>query len=110
MNSTKSTNSHANQPLELWGGLECTVNRVQDTYFHQLDRNGHAGRADDIERFASLGIRAIRYPILWERTRPSLADPDWFLKVRSGHGAAVRVCEYTNYCEGLDQHHDVVTC
>jgi dTDP-4-dehydrorhamnose reductase len=77
MDSTKSTNSHL-RPLELWGGLECTVNRVQDTYFHQLDRNGHAGRADDIERFASLGIRAIRYPVIWERTAPDGVDKaDW---------------------------------
>ncbi len=77
MDSTKSTNSH-NRPLELWGGLECTVNRVQDTYFHQLDRNGHAGRADDIARFAGTGIRAIRYPVIWERTAPDGIDKaDW---------------------------------
>ena len=37
--------------------------------------------------------------------RQALADPDWFRKVRLGHGAAVRVCEYTNFCEGLDQKH-----
>jgi 2,4-dienoyl-CoA reductase-like NADH-dependent reductase (Old Yellow Enzyme family) len=42
--------------------------------------------------------------------RQSLADPDWFEKVRLGHGAAVRVCEYTNYCEALDQKHQQVTC
>ena len=42
--------------------------------------------------------------------RQSLADPDWFLKMRTGHGADVRVCEYTNYCEGLDQKHKQVTC
>jgi 2,4-dienoyl-CoA reductase-like NADH-dependent reductase (Old Yellow Enzyme family) len=42
--------------------------------------------------------------------RQALADPDWFEKVRTGHGAAVRVCEYTNYCEALDQHHEQVTC
>ena len=42
--------------------------------------------------------------------RQSLADPDWFRKLRSGHGDQVRVCEYTNYCEGLDQKHKVVTC
>ena len=77
MDSTKSTNSHA-RPLELWGGLECTVNRVRDDYFHQLDRNGHAKRPDDIARFASLGIRAIRYPVLWERTAPDgVHAADW---------------------------------
>ncbi len=42
--------------------------------------------------------------------RQSLADPDWFRKVKSGHGDAVRVCEYTNYCEALDQKHVPVTC
>jgi 2,4-dienoyl-CoA reductase-like NADH-dependent reductase (Old Yellow Enzyme family) len=42
--------------------------------------------------------------------RQSLADPDWALKTRLGLGAAVRLCEYTNYCEGLDQKHKQVTC
>ena len=65
-------------PLAMWGGLECTVNRVRDRYFTQLDRNGHHRRDDDIERFAALGIRAIRYPVLWERTAPDGIDSaDW---------------------------------
>ena len=42
--------------------------------------------------------------------RQSLADPDWFQKARTGHGAAVRLCEFSNYCEGLDQKHKQVTC
>jgi len=42
--------------------------------------------------------------------RQSLADPDWFLKIRLGRGAEIRRCEYTNYCEGLDQRHKQVTC
>lgn len=42
--------------------------------------------------------------------RQTLADPDWFEKVRSGRGAAVRRCEFTNYCEALDQSHKQVTC
>ena len=76
MNNT-SPNSQP-RPLELWGGLECTVNRVQDEYFSQLDRNGHALRNCDIQRFADTGIRAIRYPILWERTAPEgIAKADW---------------------------------
>ncbi|MEC4719982.1 family 1 glycosylhydrolase [Noviherbaspirillum sp. CPCC 100848] len=66
------------RPIELWGGLECTVNRVRDDYFSQMERNGHATRSDDLERFASLGIRAIRYPVLWERTAPDgIATADW---------------------------------
>jgi 2,4-dienoyl-CoA reductase-like NADH-dependent reductase (Old Yellow Enzyme family) len=42
--------------------------------------------------------------------RQALADPDWFVKVRSGCGAAVRLCKYTNYCEALDERHREVTC
>jgi 2,4-dienoyl-CoA reductase-like NADH-dependent reductase (Old Yellow Enzyme family) len=42
--------------------------------------------------------------------RQSLADPDWFRKFELGRGAEVRLCEYTNYCEGLDQKHKPVTC
>ena len=42
--------------------------------------------------------------------RQSLADPDWFVKVKSGCGDEVRRCTYTNYCEALDQAHRQVTC
>src|SRR4029453_12326280 len=42
--------------------------------------------------------------------RQSLADPDWFRKVALGLGHLVRRCEFTNYCEGLDQRHKPVTC
>jgi len=42
--------------------------------------------------------------------RQSLADPDWFLKMREGRGAEIRRCEFTNYCEALDQQHKQVTC
>lgn len=42
--------------------------------------------------------------------RQALADPDWFLKVKLGKGADIRLCTYSNYCEGLDQKHKVVTC
>ena len=42
--------------------------------------------------------------------RQSLADPDWSLKISLGRGAEVRTCEFTNYCEALDQKHKMVTC
>jgi dimethylglycine catabolism A len=42
--------------------------------------------------------------------RQSLADPDWFRKLRLGFGGEVRRCVFTNYCEGLDQVHKPVTC
>ena len=64
--------------LMLWGGLECTINRVQDEYFSQLERNGHGSRLGDVESFASLGISAIRYPVLWEQIAPKgLDEADW---------------------------------
>ncbi|MDX2230916.1 MAG: family 1 glycosylhydrolase [Leptolyngbyaceae cyanobacterium bins.349] len=64
--------------LELWGGVECTVNRVGDRFFDQLERVGHANRIDDLDRFAALGIQAIRYPVLWERIAPDgLEQADW---------------------------------
>ncbi len=42
--------------------------------------------------------------------RQSLADPDWFKKLRAGRGSEIRRCIYSNYCEGLDQKHRSVTC
>jgi 2,4-dienoyl-CoA reductase-like NADH-dependent reductase (Old Yellow Enzyme family) len=42
--------------------------------------------------------------------RQSLADPDWWEKMRLGRGGEVRRCLFTNYCEGLDQKHKEVTC
>jgi len=42
--------------------------------------------------------------------RQSLADPDWFRKIREGRGHEIRRCEFTNYCEALDQQHKQVTC
>lgn len=52
--------------LEWWGGVECTINRVGDRYFDQIHRSGHAERLDDLDRIAALGIRRLRFPILWE--------------------------------------------
>jgi hypothetical protein len=42
--------------------------------------------------------------------RQSLADPDWFLKMKLGCGDQIRRCSFTNYCEALDQLHKQVTC
>jgi dTDP-4-dehydrorhamnose reductase len=65
-------------PLELWGGVECTVNRVADRFFDQLRRNGHCSRLSDLDRFAAMGFRALRHPVLWERIAPNGLDrADW---------------------------------
>ncbi|MFN3629965.1 MAG: dTDP-4-dehydrorhamnose reductase, partial [Casimicrobiaceae bacterium] len=53
--------------LELWAGPECSVNRVANEFRDQLEETGFAQRLDDIDRIASLGIRRMRMPLLWER-------------------------------------------
>lgn len=65
-------------PLELWGGHECTVNRVGERWFDQTVRTGHEHRPEDLDRFAAAGIKALRYPVLWERISPRAPDQhDW---------------------------------
>jgi dTDP-4-dehydrorhamnose reductase len=64
--------------IELWGGPECTVNRTGTTYSDQIKLSGHQDRPTDLDLFASLGIRKLRYPVLWERTAPEgIADWRW---------------------------------
>ncbi|MDB5426054.1 MAG: dTDP-4-dehydrorhamnose reductase, partial [Phenylobacterium sp.] len=64
--------------LELWGGHECTVNRVGDLFHDQTRRSGHHDRIGDLDRFAELGLQALRYPVLWERADPDgRGDFDW---------------------------------
>jgi dTDP-4-dehydrorhamnose reductase len=60
----------ARDDLELWAGLECTVNRVGDRFIDQLALSGHAARQADLELVRWLGVRAVRYPVLWERVAP----------------------------------------
>src|SRR5947209_1066112 len=56
--------------IEVWGGLECSVNRVKNDFFDQLDYSGHYNRENDIKIFAQLGFKKIRYPLLWEKHQP----------------------------------------
>jgi dTDP-4-dehydrorhamnose reductase len=64
--------------LELWGGTEPTVNRIGDRYLDQLRRTGHHARVHDLDLIADLGVAAVRYPVLWERTAPDgLEEADW---------------------------------
>ncbi|GHA74924.1 dTDP-4-dehydrorhamnose reductase [Cognatilysobacter bugurensis] len=66
------------EKLELWGGVECTICRVGDSYNRQLERSAHAIRLDDIDRFAATGMTTIRYPVLWEQIAPDGPESaDW---------------------------------
>ncbi|MFO1148410.1 MAG: sugar nucleotide-binding protein [Alsobacter sp.] len=62
------------RPVELWGGLECTVVRIGDTFRDQSRETGHRTRAGDLAAVAALGIKTVRYPVLWETVAPD--DPD----------------------------------
>ena len=59
--------SNSPASLEVWGGVECTINRVGDTFYDQSVWSGHRERARaDIDRFAALGLRTLRTSVLWE--------------------------------------------
>ena len=63
-----------NFPLELWGGVECSMVRIGDSYRDQLAETGHSARPADLEAIAGLGIGTVRYPILWESVAPDSPD------------------------------------
>ena len=67
-------------PIEIWGGLECTVARIGDDYRDLLAETGHRDRPQDLDAIAALGIRTLRYPVLWEHVapdHPTRADWSW---------------------------------
>lgn len=71
-------NPGSSEELEVWAGPECSVVRIGDRWRDQLKLTGHADRLEDLDAVASIGIRKIRYPVLWERVAPN--DPeecDW---------------------------------
>ena len=62
---------------EVWAGPECSFLTVGEWQCDQLALTGHHRRDDDIERLASLGVRAVRYPILWGRADQPTDSTDW---------------------------------
>jgi len=63
--------------LELWGGHECTLNRTGDVWRDQTRLTGHEDRISDLDAFAGLGLQALRYPVLWERTERRRGEWDF---------------------------------
>lgn len=51
---------------EIWAGMECSINRVGDKYFDQFQFAGLYKRKDLLHRVAGLGIKSLRFPVLWE--------------------------------------------
>jgi dTDP-4-dehydrorhamnose reductase len=70
---------NARKDIEIWGGIECTINRVGDQYFDQSEYSGHYNRGTaDIDLVSSLGVQMLRYPVLWEKhQRQQGQDIDW---------------------------------
>lgn len=65
------------QELELWGGLECTINRVGDSYFDQFADAGIYNHSHS-EAIAAIGFKKLRFPILWEKHQPQRdTQIDW---------------------------------
>ena len=61
-------------PLQLWGGVECSIVRIGDVVRDELREMRQLDRLEDIDAIAALGIKAIRFPILWEHV--AAAGPD----------------------------------
>lgn len=78
LNATFNASAEVSAQPELWGGIECTINRVGDVFFDQLIYAQHYKRKDDIANIARLGIKKLRYPVLWEKHQPQLGtEIDW---------------------------------
>lgn len=50
---------------ELWGGLECSHVTIHGSTRDQQAETGHLLRDGDLDQIAELGIRTLRYPMLW---------------------------------------------
>ena len=76
MNNSKPpiVDLHRDYP-ELWSGIECSYTRMHDHFYDQIARAGHNERATDLKQIARLGIRVLRYPVLWEHHAGP--NPDW---------------------------------
>jgi len=78
-------------PMELWGGVECTINRVGDRFHDQYARTGHRDRVrEDLELFAELGLRTLRTALHWERCDDRQTHALWDHTLRSMDELGVR--------------------
>jgi dTDP-4-dehydrorhamnose reductase len=61
--------------MEVWGGIECSINRIENQYFDQLSYHDQYQRKQDLAKVCDLGITKLRYPILWEKNWPDQQQP-----------------------------------
>lgn len=67
------------EPMQLWGGVECTINRIAIATSISLSAQAIGNeRIRHLALFAGLGLRTLRFPILWETIAPrSIEELDW---------------------------------
>jgi beta-glucosidase/6-phospho-beta-glucosidase/beta-galactosidase len=63
--------------LDVWGGVECSIVRVADATRNQLADTGHLTRPGDIDLIAGIGLKTVRYPVLWEMVEAERGRYDW---------------------------------
>ncbi len=63
--------------VDVWGGVECSVVRTPNGVRNQLMDTGHLKRPGDIELIAGLGLKTVRYPVLWEMVEAERGKQDW---------------------------------
>jgi hypothetical protein len=63
--------------LEIWGGIECSVVRIGSAMRNQISETGHVGRDSDLIAIAGLGLKTLRYPVLWELVEANPGNLDW---------------------------------
>ncbi|AOM79656.1 family 1 glycosylhydrolase [Pedobacter steynii] len=67
--------------MEVWGGIECSVNRVGENYFDQLEYDSLYDRPELLTQIIGLGVKTLRFPILWENNRPdNNNEPNWVVE------------------------------
>ncbi len=63
------------EPVEVWASPEPTLARIgRDRWRDQLFETGHDVRDSDVDLIADLGVRATRYPVLWEKVAPHVPE------------------------------------
>jgi dTDP-4-dehydrorhamnose reductase len=76
--STAGRRDYARNGIELWAGIECTVVRICDEFRNQVVETGHDARLSDLQLIANLGVKTLRYPLVWETVCPESPDePNW---------------------------------
>ena len=63
--------------LEIWGGIECSIVQTAQSVRNQLHDTGHFSRREDLGLVKELGLKTIRYPVLWEMVEKERDIFDW---------------------------------